>query len=85
MALATAIVSMSDGLEVRDTDKMLSGRIVLLLGTLAFFIVIDVIPRAIVAARRTARPRGRRSSRSPASAGRGGGSASWSARSSPST
>ena len=47
MALATAIVSMSDGLEVRDTDKMLSGRIVLLLGTLAFFIVIDLIPRAI--------------------------------------
>ena len=27
MALATAIVSMSDGLAVRDTDKMLSGRI----------------------------------------------------------
>ena len=47
MALATAIVSMSDGLEVRDTDKMLSGRIVLLFGTLAFFIVIDLIPRAI--------------------------------------
>jgi CDP-diacylglycerol--glycerol-3-phosphate 3-phosphatidyltransferase len=47
MALATAIVSMSDGLEVRDTDKMLSGRIVLLLGTLAFFIVIDLVPRAI--------------------------------------
>jgi CDP-diacylglycerol--glycerol-3-phosphate 3-phosphatidyltransferase len=47
MALATAIVSMSDGLEVRDTDKMLSGRIVLLLGTLGFFIVIDLIPRAI--------------------------------------
>jgi CDP-diacylglycerol--glycerol-3-phosphate 3-phosphatidyltransferase len=47
MALATAIVSMSDGLEVRDTDKMLSGRIVLLLGTLGFFIVIDLVPRAI--------------------------------------
>jgi len=47
MALATAVVSLSDGLEVRDTDKMLSGRIVLLLGTLAFFIVIDLVPRAI--------------------------------------
>ena len=47
MALATAIVSLSDGLAVRDTDKMLSGRIMLLFGTLAFFIVADLIPRAI--------------------------------------
>jgi CDP-diacylglycerol--glycerol-3-phosphate 3-phosphatidyltransferase len=47
MALATAIVAMSDGLAVRDTDKMLSGRIVLLLGTLGFFIVLDLLPRAI--------------------------------------
>ena len=47
MALATAIVSLSDGLEVRDTDKMLSGRILLVLGTFAFFIVADLVPRAI--------------------------------------
>ena len=47
MALATAIVSLSDGLAVRDTDKMLSGRIMLLFGTLAFFIVADLVPRAI--------------------------------------
>jgi CDP-diacylglycerol--glycerol-3-phosphate 3-phosphatidyltransferase len=47
MAFATAIVSLSDGLEVRDTDKMLSGRILLVLGTFAFFIVADLIPRAI--------------------------------------
>jgi CDP-diacylglycerol--glycerol-3-phosphate 3-phosphatidyltransferase len=47
MAFATAIVSLSDGLEVRDTDKMLSPRILLVLGTFAFFIVADLIPRAI--------------------------------------
>ena len=47
MALATAIVSLSDGLEVRDTDKMLSPRILLVLGTFAFFIVLDLVPRAI--------------------------------------
>ena len=47
MAFATAIVAMSDGLAVRDTDKMLSGRIMLLFGTLGFFIVADLIPRAI--------------------------------------
>jgi CDP-diacylglycerol--glycerol-3-phosphate 3-phosphatidyltransferase len=47
MALATAIVSLSDGLEVRDTDKMLSTRILLVLGTFAFFIVVDLVPRAI--------------------------------------
>ena len=47
MAFATAIVSLSDGLEVRDTDKMLSPRILLVLGTFAFFIVVDLVPRAI--------------------------------------
>jgi CDP-diacylglycerol--glycerol-3-phosphate 3-phosphatidyltransferase len=47
MALATAIVSLSDGLEVRDTDKMLSTRILLVLGTFGFFILVDLIPRAI--------------------------------------
>jgi CDP-diacylglycerol--glycerol-3-phosphate 3-phosphatidyltransferase len=47
MALATAIVSLSDGLSVRDTDGMLGGRIFLLLGTLGLFIVVDLVPRAI--------------------------------------
>jgi CDP-diacylglycerol--glycerol-3-phosphate 3-phosphatidyltransferase len=47
MALATAIVSLSDGLEVRDTDKMLSTRILLVLGTFGFFILVDLVPRAI--------------------------------------
>jgi CDP-diacylglycerol--glycerol-3-phosphate 3-phosphatidyltransferase len=47
MAFATAIVSLSDGLEVRDTDKMLSPRILLVLGTFAFFIAADLLPRAI--------------------------------------
>src|SRR3954452_20068591 len=47
MALSTAIVSVSDDLSVRDTDKMLGGRIVLLLGTVAFFVAADLVPRAI--------------------------------------
>jgi len=47
MALATAIVSLSDGLSVRDTDKMLGGRILLLLATVVFFIAADLIPRAL--------------------------------------
>jgi CDP-diacylglycerol--glycerol-3-phosphate 3-phosphatidyltransferase len=47
MALSTAIVSLSDDLSVRDTDKMLGGRILLLLATVGFFVAADLIPRAI--------------------------------------
>jgi CDP-diacylglycerol--glycerol-3-phosphate 3-phosphatidyltransferase len=47
MALSTAIVSVSDDLSVRDTDKMLGGRILLLLGTVLLFVAADLIPRAI--------------------------------------
>ena len=48
MALATAIVALSDGLSVRDTDKMLSARSAGLIGALAFFVVLDLLPRAIM-------------------------------------
>ena len=48
MALATAIVALSDGLSVRDTDKMLSARSAGLLGAVAFFVVLDLLPRAIM-------------------------------------
>jgi CDP-diacylglycerol--glycerol-3-phosphate 3-phosphatidyltransferase len=47
MALATAIVAMSDGLSVKDTDKMLSARSAGLIGAVAFFFVLDLLPRAI--------------------------------------
>src|SRR4051812_44431481 len=47
MALSTAIVSLSDALSGRDRDKMLGGRIVLLLATVGFFVAVDLIPRAI--------------------------------------
>src|SRR3954451_16929722 len=46
-ALSTAIVSVSDDRSVRDTDKMLGGRILLLFGTVLFFVAADLIPRAI--------------------------------------
>ena len=53
MALATAIVALSDGLSVRDTDKMLSARSAGLIGAVAFFVVArpaparDQAPRAV--------------------------------------
>ena len=47
MALATVIVAMSDGLSVKDTDKMLSARSAGLIGAVAFFFVLDLLPRAI--------------------------------------
>ncbi|HYH90429.1 MAG TPA: hypothetical protein VEX67_14430, partial [Solirubrobacteraceae bacterium] len=47
MALATAIVALSDGLSVRDTDKMLSARSAGLIGAVAFFVILDLLPRAI--------------------------------------
>jgi CDP-diacylglycerol--glycerol-3-phosphate 3-phosphatidyltransferase len=47
MALATTIVALTDGLSVRDTDKMLSARSAGLLGAVAFFVFIDLVPRAI--------------------------------------
>jgi CDP-diacylglycerol--glycerol-3-phosphate 3-phosphatidyltransferase len=47
MALATAIVALSDGLSVRDTDKMLGARSAGLVGALLFFVALDLIPRAI--------------------------------------
>jgi CDP-diacylglycerol--glycerol-3-phosphate 3-phosphatidyltransferase len=48
MALATAIVALSDGLSVKDTDKMLSARSAGLIGAVSFFIVLDLLPRAIM-------------------------------------
>ena len=48
MALATAVVALSDGLSVKDTDKMLSARSAGLLGAVAFFFVLDLVPRAIM-------------------------------------
>ena len=48
MALATAIVALSDGLSVRDTDKMLSARSAGLIGAVAFFVALDLVPRAIM-------------------------------------
>ena len=47
MALATAIVALSDGLSVRDTDKMLSARSAGLIGAVIFFVILDLLPRAI--------------------------------------
>ena len=47
MALATAVVALSDGLSVRDTDKMLGSRMLLLVGALVFFIALDLLPRAL--------------------------------------
>ena len=47
MALATAVVALSDGLSVRDTVKMLGARSAGLIGALAFFVALDLIPRAI--------------------------------------
>jgi CDP-diacylglycerol--glycerol-3-phosphate 3-phosphatidyltransferase len=47
MALATAVVALSDGLSVRDTDKMLGARSAGLIGALLFFVALDLIPRAI--------------------------------------
>ena len=47
MALATAIVALSDGLSVRDTDKMLSARGAGLIGAVIFFVILDLLPRAI--------------------------------------
>jgi CDP-diacylglycerol--glycerol-3-phosphate 3-phosphatidyltransferase len=48
MALATAIVALSDGLSVRDTDKMLSARSAGLIGAVAFFVALDLLPRAVM-------------------------------------
>jgi CDP-diacylglycerol--glycerol-3-phosphate 3-phosphatidyltransferase len=48
MALATAIVALSDGLSVRDTDKMLSARSAGLIGAVVFFVILDLLPRAIM-------------------------------------
>jgi len=48
MAMATAIVALSDGLSVKDTDKMLSARSAGLIGAVGFFIVLDLLPRAIM-------------------------------------
>src|SRR3954467_10812217 len=48
MAFATAIVALSDGLSVKDTDKMLSARSAGLIGAVAFFVVLDLLPRAIM-------------------------------------
>jgi CDP-diacylglycerol--glycerol-3-phosphate 3-phosphatidyltransferase len=48
MALATAVVAISDGLSVRDTDQMLSARAAGLVGAVLFFVALDVLPRAIM-------------------------------------
>ena len=48
MALATAIVALSDGLSVRDTDKMLSARSAGLIAAVAFFVALDLLPRALM-------------------------------------
>jgi CDP-diacylglycerol--glycerol-3-phosphate 3-phosphatidyltransferase len=48
MAMATAIVALSDGLSVKDTDKMLSARSAGLIGAVAFFVALDLLPRAIM-------------------------------------
>src|SRR3954454_24411021 len=47
MALSTASVSLSDALSVRDTDKMLGGRILLLVAPVGFCVAAALIPRAI--------------------------------------
>jgi CDP-diacylglycerol--glycerol-3-phosphate 3-phosphatidyltransferase len=47
MAMATAVVALSDGLSVRDTDRMLSARSAGLVGAVAFFFALDLLPRAI--------------------------------------
>ena len=48
MAMATAVVALSDGLSVKDTDKMLSARSAGLVGAIAFFVVLDLLPRAVM-------------------------------------
>jgi CDP-diacylglycerol--glycerol-3-phosphate 3-phosphatidyltransferase len=47
MALATAVVALSDGLSVKDTDQMLSARSAGLIGAVAFFFALDLLPRAV--------------------------------------
>jgi CDP-diacylglycerol--glycerol-3-phosphate 3-phosphatidyltransferase len=47
MAFATAIVALSDGLSVKDTDKMLSARSAGLIGAVEFFDAHDLLPRAL--------------------------------------
>ena len=70
MAMATAVVALSDGLSVKDTDKMLSARSAGLFGAIAFFVALDLLPRAVM--RRGASTR--RSSPSRVSAGTAGAS-----------
>jgi CDP-diacylglycerol--glycerol-3-phosphate 3-phosphatidyltransferase len=48
MAMATAVVALSDGLSVKDTDKMLSARSAGLIGAVAFFVALDLLPRAVM-------------------------------------
>ena len=48
MAMATAVVALSDGLSVKDTDKMLSARSAGLVGAIAFFVMLDLLPRAVM-------------------------------------
>jgi membrane-associated phospholipid phosphatase len=43
----TYVVSRHYGLPFRDADGILGGRIVLLLGTIGFFMALDVVPRAV--------------------------------------
>jgi hypothetical protein len=46
MIIAMVVVSTGHDLPVRDADGIVGGRIVLLLGTMAVFFAIDVVPRA---------------------------------------
>src|SRR3954451_18672255 len=48
MAVATAVVALSDGLSVKDTDKMLSARSAGLLGAVLFFVLLDLVPLAVM-------------------------------------
>jgi CDP-diacylglycerol--glycerol-3-phosphate 3-phosphatidyltransferase len=53
MLVLTVVVARAEGLEVRDTDGILGGRLAILVGTLLAFFALDLIPRAFVRARRT--------------------------------
>jgi hypothetical protein len=53
MVLVTVVVAIASGLPVRDADGILGGRMAILLGTLAAFFALEILPRAYVKHRDT--------------------------------
>src|SRR4051794_39618854 len=46
MVALTGALAVTQGLSLKDTDNLLSGRMGLLFGVIAFFLAVDVLPRA---------------------------------------